>query len=250
MQAIKRAPEDWSSLASPDEWSLCGQVLATARGRGIPFALGGGLAFSVYAERLRHTKDFDLFILPKDREAMISITRELGLIDYYDTLPYQRHWLYRGTREGVIIDLMWQMANERAEVDERWLSGRSIQVHGFETPLLPPEELIWSKLYVLQRERTDWPDILNIMSLQGEIMDWARLLDRVEDDAPLLGGLMLVFSWMCPESAARLPNWIWERIGIAHPLPASLKAKGRRRIDLLDTRDWFGPSGGPPEQKT
>ena len=29
--------------------------------------------------------------------------------------------------------------------------------------MLPPEELIWAKLYVLQRDRSDWPDILNLL---------------------------------------------------------------------------------------
>lgn len=239
---VHKASKDWSELVSEQEWSYCREILSEAKRRGISFAVGGGLAFSVYADRIRNTKDVDIFILPKDRDAMIEITATLGFADYYEQLPYERHWLYRAHRNGVIVDLMWRMANDRAEVDEGWLKGGlTVSIHGDDMPLLPREELIWSKLYVLQRDRSDWPDILNILLIEAASLDWQRLLEKVGDDARLLGGIILVFSWLCPEKAASLPKWIWERMGIG-PLPLDPERDVEcRRTRLLDTRDWFGP---------
>ena len=46
------------------------------------------------------------------------------------------------------------MANHRAQVDEMWLdSGQSIELEGEYFPVIPPEETLWTKLYVLQRDR-------------------------------------------------------------------------------------------------
>jgi predicted nucleotidyltransferase len=238
---------DWSELIPDYEWSRYREVMEEATKRGIKFAIGGGLAFSAYAPRSRNTKDVDLFIQPKDRDAMVEIVTQMGFVDMYDEEPYQQHWIYRAKKDGVIVDLMWQMANERTEFDERWVSaGKEITVRGLTVKVLPVEELIWSKLYVVQRDRCDWSDLLNILYTQAETLDWEIMLDRVGPDAQLLGSLMLAFRWVCPEPARNLPNWIWEKMGVADtPLPKGPKIQ-ERNVELLDTRDWFGPKAEEP----
>src|SRR5581483_4784667 len=47
-----------------------------------------------------------------------------------------------------------------------------VEAGGERFRLLPPEELLWSKLYVLQHERCDWPDILNLLQEMGSGMNW------------------------------------------------------------------------------
>jgi hypothetical protein len=234
---------DWSQFVPEHEWVLYRAVIEGARAQGIRFALGGGLAFSTYSGRLRNTKDMDLWILPSDREAMIQVITAAGFADYYEQEAYDRQWIYRGFREGVIVDTMWQFANYRAPVDETWFTrGREVRVHGERFRLLPPEELLWSKLYIIHRDRCDWPDLLNILLALGPMINWEHLLRRVGEDAPLLGGLLSLFSWLCPAQALQLPTWVWPRLGLLEPKLGPDCEQDRRRVLLLDTRDWFGPN--------
>lgn len=244
----QQAAMDWSSLIPDNEWQLYRKVLDEVLKQRIPFALGGGFAFSYYARRWRDTKDIDLYVLPRDRERVIAIVEQAGFADFHDQKPYDRKWIHRGEREGVITDIIWAMANQRAHVDEAWLSGGSeIELRGLRLKVLPPEELIWAKLYVVQRERCDWPDLLNILHVQGPRLDWAHLLKRVQNDVRVLGALLNLFSWMCPAQAAELPEWIWEPLGLHAPRGGPDCGVSRERVALLDTRDWFGPRSGKQE---
>lgn len=241
MSVPRTAPLDWSEVIPEAQWTLFRPVLEAANGGGPAFALGGGLAFSAYAGRKRNTKDMDLFVRPAERQHMIGMLTYLGFEDYYELMPYDRKWIYRGTKEGHIVDIIWQMANYRTAVDDDWLTrGPTIMLYDQIVRLLAPEELMWSKLYVMQRERCDWPDLLNILHAVGPEMDWNHMLKCVGDDAPLLGGLLHVFGWLCPARACELPAWLWERLGLHGPDESLSCDKNPRRVRLLDSRDWFG----------
>jgi hypothetical protein len=164
-----------------------------------------------------------------------------GLIDYYDTLAYDRAWIYRGTSDGVIVDAIWAMANKRADVDRRWLeAGPTVTMFGETFRVIPPEELIWSKLYVLQRDRCDWPDLLNLLYATGPVLDWDHLLNRVAEDKPLVKGLLSVFSWVCPDVAVLIPQRVWKALELPAPKGQAADPEGRpSRKDLLDTRPWL-----------
>jgi hypothetical protein len=169
---------------------------------------------------------------------------QAGFSDYFDRAPYDPAWIYRGYDEGNIVDLIWAMANHSTFVDESWLRPiQHIRIHGLLLPLVPVEELIFSKLYVLQRERCDWPDLFNIVYRQAAWLDWKRMLELVGADTPLLGAMMRVYAWLCPEPASELPEWIWGPMCVVAPDSAPGRGVDRGRIAQLDTRDWFGPSG-------
>lgn len=241
----KQCPLNLTELMPEQEWNLHRLVIDGANARNLPFAVGGGLAFSTYSERWRNTKDIDLFIRPGDRESFIDITREAGFVDYFETKEYDRSWIYRAFREGVIVDLIWTMPNHRMVVDDGWvLRGRRVDVRGACLRLLPVVELICSKLYVMQFDRCDWPDLMNILYSEGTCLDWDRLIDRLGPDVPLLSALVTLYAWVCPERARDLPGWLWTRLGVARPTDDA-GCNGRNdRSRLLDTRDWFGPNDG------
>lgn len=232
----------WPAKFQPEEWELYKSVLHRARERGIPFAVGGGLAAMTYAGQWRDTKDLDLYILKRDCEALRGLLAELGLRDYYEKQAYDRKWIYRAYKEDTIIDLMWAMANQRAQVDESWMAGPQVEVEGERFRLLAPEEALWSKLYVLQRERSDWPDTLNLLYGVGPDLDFGRLLRNVADDAPLLASVLNVFGWLCPGRAREFPAWIWAELKLERPGGDVAPEVTRERARLLDTRPWFTPT--------
>jgi hypothetical protein len=207
----------------------------------IPFAVGGGLAAMGYADQVRESKDLDLYILPENRDRIVSLLSNLGFHDYYDENPYQRHWIYRSIRDGFIVDVMWAMANRRASVTDTWLRGPAIPIEDFTIHLLPAEETLWTKLYVLQRDRCDWPDALNMLYIVGPDLNWARLTDLVDADSGLLAGVVAVFRWLCPARAQQLPPWLWSRLGLNPPASGDARGHVAERARLLDSRPWFTP---------
>jgi hypothetical protein len=225
----------WPDVTSETQLTVYTNVVHEATARGIPFAVGGSLAMAVYAGLLRPSKDLDLYVTPDDKDRMIEVMRYLGLRDYYDQVPYDRGWIYRSITDDVIVDVIWNMANRRAPVDEQWIAqGPEITVDHQTIRVIPIEEMIWSKLYVLQRERCDWPDILNLINRRSAEINWHHLLSRVSDDAPLLGAVLNIYSWICPENASNLPSWLRARV-----LPDTRPAESGQRVALLDSRPWL-----------
>jgi hypothetical protein len=226
-------------LVSQEEWSIYEAAMQSAREANIPFMVGGAFALGVYTGRWRPTKDVDLLILPKDRHAMIDALTRTGFKDYYDQLGYDRGWIYRSTRDNYIVDVIWRMANRRADVDEAWFDNApSVCVRDEIFKIVPPEELLWHKLYVLQRDRCDWPDVFNLLySVSGKI-DWKYLLNRMEDDLPLLKGVLNVFGWLCPGKIRELPKWVREQFQLADAPPDAPPAV-EKNVSFFDSREWF-----------
>lgn len=231
-----------SELIPPHDWELCRPIIRDAEEAGIPCGLGGGLAFSFFSCRRRNTKDVDLLIRPQDREKIIELLTKHGFEDYYDQESYDRSWIYRGFRDGVIFDVIWTLPNHRFEVDDDWFR-RSIStnIHGQEIKLITMEDLIRVKLFVLQRKRSDWPDIMNLLYQQAENIQWRTLICLLDQDAPLLGALLQVYAWMCPTCAQAIPTEVWGMIGLRVP---NFEPVTEDRKFLLDTQDWFGPTEG------
>ncbi len=196
-----------------------------------------------YAGLWRNTKDMDFYVRPRDRERMMQLLLDADLRDYYEKLAYDRNWIFRTYKADTIVDLMWGMANQRAWVDDGWLQGPIAEADGLEFRLLPPEEALWSKLYVMQRDRCDWPDSFNVLRGIGPQLDWKHLIRRTEKDARLLAGLLCVYAWLCPEGARELPEWIWSEFGIGKPEEPCDEQVSQGRARLLDSRPWFQKTG-------
>ena len=238
---VASLPAVWIDRIPEQQWSLYCQVLDLAIDRKIDFALGGSFAMARYTGTWRDTKDLDLYVLPQDRDAMIQVLADCGFEDYFDTKPYDRWWIYRSCRDGEIVDVIWAMANHRAQIDDLWLSGPRTEIRGYDLKVLPAEAIFWDKLYIMQRDRCDWPDALNLLNSVGEDINWAYLFCRIGEDSPLAAGVLSVFRWIAPGRAQALPAWIWERLSIDAPPAVQLPEVEPCRVSLLDTRPWFGP---------
>ncbi len=222
-----------------EEWLVYKTAMEAAREAGVPFLVAGAFALGVYTGRWRSTKDIDLIVMPHHRAAIIQALENAGFEDFYAQTPYDRGWIYRSTRGGYIVDVIWRMANRRSDVDAEWFDHAvNVRVGGTGFAVIPPVELLWHKLYVLQRDRCDWPDVLNLLYAAGDKLDWARLLRRAGPDARLLEAVMVVFEWMCPGRINALPGWLRERFHLEAQSPDAPEILPHR-ASLLDTREWF-----------
>ena len=238
MASIHQTP--WPDLIPEDQWQIYKRVIGDAKQREIPFALGGAFCRAHYTGLWRNTKDIDLYVLPKHKDAMIETVTAAGLQDYYDTLPYDRSWIYRSHCGEIIVDIIWAMANGRGQVDEEWIfNGPETNLRGELLRVIPAEEIIWDKLYIMQRDRCDWPDALNLIYATGAVLDWHHIFERLGDDEPLLAGLLSVFGWLCSAGGQIVPRWVWSRLNLPAPLIAGSVDIDQRRVQMLDSRPWF-----------
>lgn len=246
--AVSKAPngtnaQPWSHRLPEEEWRIYQRVAHEARQAGVSFAFGGAFATAVYTGELRNTKDFDFYVLPEHREAMKEAITRSGLTDHFDRLPYDRSWIYRASVGDVIVDTIWAMANQRALVDPVWLSrGPLVDIRGEQLRAIPIEELIWSKLYVIQRDRSDWGDVLNLIAAQTDSIEWYRLLARLGEDAPLLTAALSLFAWLDPARALVIPAAVWNELGLTPPRENVNPTDTQARAALIDSRPWFRQS--------
>jgi hypothetical protein len=232
---------DWAREIPEDQWGIYSQVIDSLTERRVPFAIGGAFAMATITGFWRDTKDLDIYALPEHREAARKVLDELEFQDYFDTKPYDRWWIYRSVKNDTIIDLIWAMATHRAQIDDLWMSGPTVEIRGRRLRVLPAEAVLWDKLYIMQRERCDWPDAMNVLYWACEDIDWEYLLERVGDDRPLLAAAITVFRWLSPGRAQKLPPQIWDCLGLSTALPLRGPQLIQERADLLDRRPWYGP---------
>ncbi|HXT12397.1 MAG TPA: nucleotidyltransferase [Candidatus Angelobacter sp.] len=228
---------EWVTAVTDEQWATYRDAIHALRQADLRFLLGGGFALATYIGRWRNTKDIDFYIMQEDRDKAVAALTKAGFTDLFERLPYDRKWIFRSTRDGVIVDIIWAMANQRAQTDEQWFErAPAARVRGEPLSILPMEEFLWCKLYIMQRDHCDWTDVFNLIYAVGAQLDWNHLLARLDEDWPLLKGMLTVYDWLCPEQARELPRWL--RAQLELPMPGS-PPKKRDHIRLLDTRGWF-----------
>ena len=156
------------------------------------------------------------------------MTAEAGLRDMYERSPYDRRWIYRSACGDTIVDIIWAMANLRSQVDEGWLrDGGEFNIRGERLGVVPPEEMVWNKLYVMQHDRCDWTDVLNLLYSVGAELDWEYLIKRMGDDTPLLAAALWFIDGCAPAAARAVPAPVWESLQCP---AAAARSRSRNRL--------------------
>src|SRR5262249_50329766 len=151
------------------------KALETLRESAVEFMVGGAHALAPYAGIVRDTKDLDIFLRRSDCETALAALRAAG---FATELTFS-HWLAKAHSDDHSVDLIFSSGNGVAPVDDDWfthaVAGR---VFGVPTLLCPPEEMIWSKAFIMERERYDGADVAHLLLACGARLDWQRLLAR------------------------------------------------------------------------
>jgi hypothetical protein len=179
------------------------RTLVALNGTGIPFLVGGAYALQRYTGVERHTKDFDLYVRPGDLERILDALKSRGC----RTEVTFSHWLAKAYRGDHFFDIIYSSGNGLGTIDDDWFShGVSDTVLDVPVRLVPVEELIWHKAFVMERERFDGADIAHLLRARGRTLDWPRLLGRFEG---AMGRLLLVhlilFGYIYPGDRESVP---------------------------------------------
>ena len=177
---------------------------------GIEFLVGGGHALESYLGIGRSVKDLDLFIRERDVSAALALVEQrLG----YGTELTFPHWLAKIKRdEREHIDVIFNSGNAVCPVDDECFQHAvPTTVMGLPVRLYPAEEMIWSKAFVMERERYDGADIAHLIHARAEVLDWARLARRFGPHWRVLLSHLVLFGFIYPSQRARIPSSLMRR---------------------------------------
>jgi hypothetical protein len=217
------------------------RALADAR---VDSLVGGAYALACYTGIARHTKDFDIFVRERDLDAAFGALAAIGCRTEV-TFP---HWLGKALYEDELIDVIYSSGNGIVRVDDEWFEHAvPDQVLGMHALLCPAEEMIWSKAYVLERERFDGADVIHLLHARSSELDWPRLLRRFAWHWRVLYAHLVLFGFVYPAERGKIPRAVMDELGcrlereLQSPPPVGRLCQGTllsRAQFLIDIERW------------
>ncbi|HZO23025.1 MAG TPA: nucleotidyltransferase [Steroidobacteraceae bacterium] len=211
---------------------------------GLDYLVGGGHALEHYTGIERQTKDFDIFVRRDDYERIMRVLDDAG---YHTDLTFP-HWLGKASCEHGYIDVIFNSGNGVTVVDDAWFQhAAAAQVFGVPARICPAEEIIWSKAFVMERERYDCADIMHLLLTCATRLDWPRLVGRFGAHWRVLFSHLSVFGFVYPSERARIPDWVMSRflglleMELREPPPTHRICQGTllsREQYLVDVQRW------------
>jgi hypothetical protein len=215
-KAIKRpiAPPSGSGAEAageikPETRDFYCHALTALGESGVPFLVGGGYAYERYVGIARHTKDFDLFVRPADAPRVLKRLREIG---FHTDLTFP-HWLGKAFCGDDFVDVIFSSGNGTCTVDDDWFRhGVDDEVFGLPVKLVPPEEMIWQKGMIQERERYDGADVAHLLRGTAPRLDWARLIARFGSHWRILLGHLVLFGYVYPFERHLIPRAVMDEL--------------------------------------
>jgi hypothetical protein len=212
---------------------------------GAEFLLGGAFATFHYTGIYRDTKDLDIFCKSSEYTKILKYFAERG----YRTELTDVRWLAKVFKEDFFMDVIFDSVNHICTVDDSWFQHAVAgEFDGIPVKIVPPEEIIWCKAYVQNRERFDGADVNHMMLKCGANLDWKRLLTRLDQHWHLLLAKILLFQFVYPADYRDIvPKWLFDelmtRAQEQYDLPPSVEKVCRGPIIdntqySIDIKEW------------
>src|SRR5690348_4200576 len=184
------------------ESSFYRRVLHDLEASGVPVLVGGAYALAHYTGIERRTKDFDLFLRRADYHRAAQTLDAQGFRTEL-TFP---HWLGKVHAGSLCVDLIFNSGNGLTRVDDAWFEHAvDGEVLGLPAKLVPVEEMIWSKAFVMERERYDGADVAHLLLARAASLDWPRLLERMGANWRILLSHLVLFGFIYPAERTEIP---------------------------------------------
>lgn len=185
------------------------KALRTLNAAGVKYVVSGLYALYEYTGIYRKTKDLDLFVEPGNVVAAARALKDAGFTVYLE----QSHWIAKAMYEDKQTDLIYGMGNGVSFIDELWWErSRPGILAATQVRMAPPEDLIWHRLYVSERHRSDMSDVQHLLLTRGKELDWEHLLKRVGNHWRLLLAQIHMFDFTYPGHRGNVPRWVRERL--------------------------------------
>lgn len=179
------------------------RALRTLNQAGIPYVVAGLYAIHHYTGIYRQTKDLDLFLEPG---LVVDAARALKAEGFTVSLE-QAHWIAKAMFGEVQTDLIFGMGNGLSFIDSKWYQfSRPGILAAEQVRVAPPEELLWHRLFVSERHRSDMSDAVHLILCRGQELNWDRLVQRAGDQWRLLLAQIHLFDFAYPGHRRKVPR--------------------------------------------
>lgn len=176
---------------------------------GLDYVVGGGYAMAYYTGIRRNTKDLDIFVRAGDHRMILQTLERAGFRTEY----FYPYWIAKALKGDDFIDILYNSGNGQCLVDDDWFKHAQVaEVLGYPTRLIPPEEQLWSKAFVQDRDRYDGADCLHLILSCGPEMDWQRLLQRMAGHERVLLAQLILFDYAFPSERRCVPTWVMDQL--------------------------------------
>ena len=181
-------------------------VLAQSK---IEFLVGGGFALRLYTDIMRDTKDLDIFCRSGDCPKILKTFKEHG----FETELTDARWLAKVFNGNNFMDIIFNNPGNHCAVDDTWFE-KSVKCEllDLKVRVIPAETLIWSKIYVQNRERYDGADINHIILRYGKKLDWEWLWKHMETHWQLVLQQIMSFMFVYPSERDLIPKWLYDEL--------------------------------------
>jgi hypothetical protein len=198
--------EFWIPEAEREVYKL---ALGALNDADVPYVVSGLYALYEYTGIYRQTKDLDIFVTPTDVVQVARVLKPHG----FRMILAQSHWIAKAMWEDKQIDVIFGTGNGLSFIDAGWFEhARTGILAGTPVRIAPPEELLWHRLFVSERHRSDVADVLHLIMRRGHEFDWERLLRRVDMHWRLLLAQVHLFDYVYPGHRPQVPQWVRRRL--------------------------------------
>jgi predicted nucleotidyltransferase len=147
---------------------------AALRDADVPFVLGGGLA--IWARGGPETEhDVDLFVRPADAERAWHALEQIG----FRTEEPPEGWLYKGFRDGVMVDLIYEPTGLEVG-DDFFARAEELDVHAVQMAVMRADDVLVAKLLAMREHELDYEQVLEIARTVREQIDWDEVRERTD----------------------------------------------------------------------
>lgn len=184
-------------------------ALKTLNQAGIPYVVAGLYAIHHYTGIYRQTKDLDLLLEPGRVIEAACVLKDSG----FEVNLEQAHWIAKAMHGDVQTDLIFGMGNGLSFIDSKWYEhSRPGILAAEQVRVAPPEELLWHRLFVSERHRSDMSDVVHLILCRGQEMSWERVVERAGDQWRLLLAQIHLFDFAYPGHRMKVPRWVREQL--------------------------------------
>ena len=214
------------------------QVLQALDAAGVPFVVGGAFALAGLTGVERPTKDLDLFVRRADFDRLDEVLAGTGLRSEL-TFP---HWLGKVYQGPFFIDFIFASANGLNAVDDGWFErAGSASILGHPVRTMSAEDMLWSKAFIMERERYDGADVAHVLRGCAATLDWPHLMERAGAHWRVLLSHLVLFGYVYPDERDRIPAWVMHELlrKLQDEMLAPPPASGRIQGTLLSREQYL-----------
>ena len=230
--------------SAPPAHAFYAEVLKILKDSKFTFMVAGGFAVNAYTGLRRPTKDIDIFVKAGDYPKILNKFTSLG----YKTQVLDERWIageqaagererqsvkhierrvnvpdaldreYRAEdllvedrriRRQIGVDLIFGSSNLVAPVTDDWFKdSKTAKFFNHEVKIPSVTDLIWSKVFIQNRERYDGADIAHLILMKHQDINWERLLCSMEQYWEVLLTHLLNFRFIYPSEREKIPSWL------------------------------------------